>query len=61
MSWKTRISQITMALAFIVFPSLLVPLTADAQEVTEQEERWQFEISPYLFMAGMKGESGIGG
>jgi hypothetical protein len=41
--------------------SLAVPAPASAQtETVTDTDKWQFEITPYIFAAGMNGKTGIG-
>jgi len=54
---RLRLAARGMALGVV---ALLTPIAYAQQSGAQQSDRWQFEATPYLWAAGMKGDVGVG-
>jgi opacity protein-like surface antigen len=56
-SWKAGVGRPVVVAAY----AALTAIASNALAAEDGEQRWQFEFTPYLFAAGLKGTSGTQG
>jgi len=56
-----KVNCLAWILACCVLFGLAAPSVASEQNITEQSDKWQFEITPYFLAASMNGDTGLGG
>jgi hypothetical protein len=53
-------SPVSVALVLVAVALTLLPGAASAQSAAEQQGGWQFQVTPYLWLAGVSGRVGLG-
>ena len=61
MATRRPLISATAVLLALVMNGLFYAGPAIAQDENNDKDKWQFEITPYLFAAGMNGTTGVGG